>query len=81
MSTIRVRVEGGRLIGEAPPGIPEGTVLELCLADEPEDMTSDELVALNASIEKGWIEMEAGLGRPAGEVIAELRTLMHDPRR
>ncbi len=74
METIKVRVENGRIIGKAPPGMPEGAELELRLADPGDDLTEEELAALNKALEAGWRSIEAGRFRPAGEVIAELRT-------
>lgn len=42
-------------------------------ADEGDDLDEAERARLHASIERGLGEMRAGLGRPADEVIAELR--------
>ena len=73
METIKVRVENGKIIGSAPPGVPEGTELELQIADPGDDLTEEELAALNKVLEAGWRSVEAGRFRPAGEVISELR--------
>ncbi len=73
METIKVRVENGKIIGPAPRGVPEGTELELRIADPGDDMTEEELAALNRALEAGWRSVEAGRFRPAREVISELR--------
>ncbi len=74
MEALRVRVENGKIVGDAPRGFAEGTELELCLAVPDEEMTADELAALQTALDAGWRSMEAGRYRPAREVIAELRT-------
>jgi len=73
METIKVRVENGNIIGAAPPGLPEGTELELRLADPGDDLTEEELAALNNALEKAWRSVEAGRFRPARDVISDLR--------
>jgi hypothetical protein len=74
MQTLKVRVENGRIVGEAPPGIPEGTELELCLADPGDDMTEEELKELNRALEAAWGSVKEGRARPAADAIADLRT-------
>ena len=74
MEALKVRVENGKIIGDAPRGIAEGTELELCLADPQDEMSAEELAALQAALAAGWQSMEEGRYRPAAEVIAELRT-------
>ena len=41
--------------------------------DEGDDLDEAERARLHASIERGLSEMRAGLGRPADEVLGELR--------
>ena len=74
MEALKVRVENGKIIGDAPRGIAEGTELELCLAEPYDEMSKRELAALNAALDAGWRSIEAGRFRPAGEVISELRS-------
>ena len=74
METIRVRVENGKIVGPAPRGMPEGTELELCLTDPGDDMTQEELAAINQALEAGWRSVEAGRFRPARDVVSELRS-------
>jgi hypothetical protein len=53
MKAIRVRVENGRISGEAPPGFPEGEV-DLCLAEPEDRMSDDELTRLNEALARGF---------------------------
>jgi hypothetical protein len=73
MKALKVRVENGRLVGDAPEGIEEGTELELCVAEPEESMSDEELAALNAALERAWRSVQAGRVRPAADLIAELR--------
>ena len=73
MQTLKARIEDGRFIGDAPSGFPDGTELELCLA-EPEDlMTGEQLAELNAALDAAWRSMKAGRYRSAADVITEIR--------
>ena len=57
-------------------GQPEGTKLKVTLeadGDPFADMDPEERVKLDASIALGLAQVDEGLGRPAQEVIAELR--------
>lgn len=72
MKAIRVRIENGRITGEAPPGLPEGEV-GLALAEAKDDMTEAELARLNDALERGFEAIKAGRFRPARDVIADLR--------
>lgn len=72
MKAIRVRVENGRISGEAPPGFPEGEV-DLCLAEPEDQMNDDELARLNEALTRGFEAIKAGRFRPAADVIADLR--------
>jgi hypothetical protein len=74
MQALKVRVENGKIVGDAPAGFTEGTELELCLAEPEEEMTDEELVALNAALDAAWRSVEAGRVRPAQDVIAGLRS-------
>lgn len=72
MKAIRVRVENGQIIGEAPPGLPDGD-LDLCLADSDDELGDEELARLNAALAKGFEAIQAGRFRPATGVISDLR--------
>jgi hypothetical protein len=72
MKAIRVRVENGRITGDAPAGLPEGEV-ELCLAEPDDEMTDDDRARLNEALSRGFESIKAGRFRPATAVIADLR--------
>jgi hypothetical protein len=72
MKAIRVRVENGRISGDAPPGTPDGD-LELRFAEPEDDMSDEELARLNEALAQGFEQIKAGQFRPAADVIAELR--------
>ena len=74
MANLKVRVENGKIVGEAPPGLPEGTELELSLADPGDDMTEEELAELNRALEASWRSVKEGRLRPAEDVISDLRS-------
>ena len=50
MSGIRAKVKEGRLLVDEPTSLPEGTVLELVLDDEGDDLTENEREALYAAL-------------------------------
>jgi hypothetical protein len=73
MGPIRARVKNGRLIVNVPTDLPEGTVLDLVMDDEGDDLTSAERKALHAEIRRSTLEAKKGRTRPAEEALAELR--------
>lgn len=73
MSLIRARVQNGRLVLDAPTALPEGTVLDLVVDDEGDDLDEVERASLNAAISKAWTSVQSGRGRLSGEVLAALR--------
>ena len=73
MSSIRARVINGRLQLDAPTTLPEGTVLDLVVDDEGDELDEQERAALNAAISHAWTSVKAGDGRSAAEVIDAIR--------
>jgi hypothetical protein len=73
-SSMRARVIKGRLRLDEPTTLPEGTVLDLVVNDEDDDLDETERAALNESIVQAWESVRAGQGRPAKEVLDHLRT-------
>ena len=51
---MKARVEGGRLHLDEPCSLPEGTVLDLVLDDEGDDMDAGERQALHDAISNAW---------------------------
>jgi hypothetical protein len=72
MKALRVRVEHGRIVGEAPAGLPDGEV-EVCLADDDDALSDAEVASLNEALRRGVAAISAGRFRPAADVIADLR--------
>jgi hypothetical protein len=72
-STIRARVMQGRLHVDQPTTLPEGTVLDLVVDDEGDDLDEAERAALNATISRAWRSAQAGNGRPMKDVLDDLR--------
>lgn len=73
MSDLKVRVVNGKLVGTAPPGLPEGTELKVSLVDPGDDMSEDELAEHNRALEAAWQSVQKGNARPAEDAIARLR--------
>jgi predicted transcriptional regulator len=73
MSTLKAVVRGGRAIIEDVGDYPDGTVLELSVVDEHDEMSDEERARLDAALERSLAEAEAGKTRPMEDVIAELR--------
>ncbi len=73
MPGLRARVEKGRLVVDEPTDLPEGTVLNLVVDDEGDDMDDAERAALDESVARGLDAARAGKVRPAADVLAELR--------
>jgi hypothetical protein len=72
MLTIRARVRNGRLIVDEPTNLPEGTELDLVIDDAGDDLDESERAALDAAINRAWASVQAGAGRPAADVLADL---------
>jgi hypothetical protein len=73
MSGLRARVKDGRLVIDEPTSLPEGTVLDLVLDDEGDDLDATERSARDAALLRAWQQAQAGKGRLAADVIKDLR--------
>ncbi len=73
MANLKVRVENGKIVGDAPPGLEEGEELELSIADPGDDLTEEELARLNRALEEAWRSVKEGRVRPAEDALSELR--------
>lgn len=73
MSLLRARVEKGRLILNEPTTLPEGTVVDLVVDDEGDDLTEEERRTLHEALLASSNSAEAGRLRPAQEILDELR--------
>lgn len=73
MTRIRARVVNGRLTVDQPTNLPEGTVLDLVLDDEGDDLDEGERARRDASIERGWEEAKAGRVVDAAQVLDRMK--------
>jgi len=73
MSPLRARVEKGRLVLDEPTTLPEGTIVDLVVDDESDDLTNDERRALHEALLTSWRSAEAGGLQPATRILDELR--------
>ncbi|MGH7330859.1 MAG: hypothetical protein ACREJX_21120, partial [Polyangiaceae bacterium] len=74
----RARVHNGRLVLDAPTDLPEGTEVELLLADRDDledDLDDEERARLHRELDLAGEEIARGEGIPAQEVLAELRRM------
>jgi hypothetical protein len=72
MTGIRARVVKGRLVVDEPTDLAEGTVLDLVVDDEGDDLSDNERAVLHDAIAQAQTSMTAGQGRPMREVLADL---------
>jgi hypothetical protein len=70
---IRARVKAGRIVIDEPTELPEGTVLDLVIDDEGDNLTPDERARLNAALDHGIDDASAGRTKPAADVVNRLR--------
>jgi hypothetical protein len=73
MSHLRAVVRNGRIVLDEPTALPEGTVLNLVLDDEGDNLDEQERALLRTAIREGLAEAEAGHLIAADELLAELR--------
>ena len=72
MAILRGHVESGRIIVDEPMDFPDGTEVEIAVADD-DDMTPEERAELDASIDRGLEQAARGEGIPAEEMLRRLR--------
>ncbi len=73
MSELRAKVTKGRLVLDEPTDLPDGTVLDLVVDDEGDDLDQAERAALDAAISRAWEQVKNGQAKPAADVLADLR--------
>lgn len=69
---MRARVINGRLVVEEPTTLPDGTVLDLILEGEGDDLTPEERGRLDAALSRSAESASVGQARLAAEVIHDL---------
>ncbi|WP_434045751.1 MULTISPECIES: hypothetical protein [Sorangium] len=73
MQALKARVQNGRIVVNEPTDLPEGTVLELVVADPGDELDDEERAELHAALAEGLAELRAGGGVDADELLSELR--------
>lgn len=71
--TLRAQVRAGRLVLDEPTELPEGTEVELVLADEGDELDESDRALLHASLARSAEQFRAGRGIDAEEALARLR--------
>jgi len=66
-------VKNGRLVVDEPTSLPEGTVLDLVVDDEGDDLEAAERGLRDEALVKAWRQAQAGEGRAAADVLSDLR--------
>jgi len=60
MDTLKARVVKGRLVLDEPVDLPEGTIIELVVADPGDTMDLSERTALDTELEAAWSSVKKG---------------------
>ena len=66
-------MKAGRLTLDVPTTFPEGTVLELTVADPGDELDAVERRALHAALEEGWKSAQEGRRQSAAKLLARLQ--------
>jgi hypothetical protein len=72
MQALKAQVKNGRLIVDEPTELPEGTVLDLVVADSGDELDDEERAQLHAAIDEG-LEGDSDGGVEASTLLADLR--------
>ena len=73
MSRLRARVENGRLLVDEPTALPDGTVVDLVLDDEGDDLDDVDRRALHDALDRSWTSAMAGKTSPANQILEKIR--------
>jgi hypothetical protein len=73
MSQLRARVERGRIVLDEPTTLPDGTVLNLVLDDEGDDLSDRDREALHDAVGRSLESLKAGRVKPVSVIVDELR--------
>jgi hypothetical protein len=71
--TLRARVRGGRLVLDEPIDLPEGSEVELVMADQQDGLDDEQRAKLHAALARSIAKHRPGEGTPAATVLSELR--------
>ena len=72
MKAIKARVVNGKFVIDTPAPFPDGTELDLQIADDGDEMDPAEQAALDAALSEAWDEAKAGKARPIEELLKRL---------
>ena len=73
MQPLKAIVRNGKLVvDETPTDLPEGTEVELVVADQGDDLDDEERARLHASIGRGLADIKAGRVTDIDDVLNEL---------
>jgi hypothetical protein len=72
MATLRGHVESGRIVVDEPLDLPDGTEVEIAVADD-DDMTPEERAKIEASIDRGLEQAARGETITADELLRRLK--------
>jgi hypothetical protein len=72
MHAIRATVRNGRLRVDQPSRFPEGTVIQLTIADVGDALDARERRALHAALKAAWQEAREGKVAPASHLLRRL---------
>jgi hypothetical protein len=72
MHAFKGRVSNGRLVLDEPTDLPEGTVVPLAIADEWDDLDSDERARLRAALDDAIASVGAGRTIDGDELLRRL---------
>ena len=70
--TLKARVVRGRLTLDEPVELPDGTVVELVLAADGDDLDDDERARLHEALDRSAREVAEGKAIPAADVLARI---------
>lgn len=71
---LKAKVSRGRLLVDRPTTLREGSVVELVLDDEGDQLDDDDRAALSSAISTSLDEHARGLAVPAAQILGRLRT-------
>ncbi|MCZ6794350.1 MAG: hypothetical protein O7J95_12125 [Planctomycetota bacterium] len=72
MKSIKARVVNGRLVVDEPTKFPEGTELDLTVADNGDELSDEERAALHEALHASWKSAQAGELKPARDLLDKL---------
>jgi len=72
MGTLKAKVRAGRLVLDVPTKLPNGTEVELTIADQDDGLNDDERAALHAALAKSCESAKAGRTVPADDFLEQL---------